>query len=208
MLKGVKRIKYIKFYYISFTIRKMFSKRLIIPQMIKRINYHTNTSSSTPTAYTVFENSPYKNVDFKIEEDMLVKEALNKFTALNIGCLAVTNTNKHIVGVISTHDYIHKVAVLDKDPNKLKIKDICTYNPNIIVVKSEDSLDICINKMVTKDIHHLLIIDYKNYPYNYYNFVGLLSMKDVIKEMLKNNKETITRLYNFNLGKGAFFGNE
>ena len=156
MLKGVKRIKYIKFYYISFTIRKMFSKRLIIPQMIKRINYHTDSYTSSKTAYTVFENSPYKNVDFKIEEDMLVKEALNKFTALNIGCLAVTNTNKHVVGVISTHVYIHKVAVLDKDPNKLKIKDICTYNPNIIVVKSEDSLDICINKMVTKDIHHLL----------------------------------------------------
>ena len=33
-------------------------------------------------------------------------------------------------------------------------------------------------------------------------------MTDIIKEMLKNNNETIARLYNFNLGKGAFFGNE
>lgn len=186
----------------------MFSKRLIKSNLMKRISYHTITSDSTPTAYTVFKNSQYKNVDLKIGEDMFVKDALNKFAALNIGCLAVTNTNKHIVGVISTQDYIHKVSVLDKDPNKLKIKDICTYNPNIIVAKSDDSLDICINKMVTKDIHHLLIIDYKNYPYNYYKFVGLISMKDVIHAMLKNNNEIITRLYNFNLGKGAFFGHE
>ena len=104
----------------NYYTRNMFSKRLIKPNLIKRINYHTITSDSTPTAYTVFENSQYKNVDFKIGEDMLVKDALNKFTELNIGCLAVTNINKHIVGVMSTQDYIHKVAVLDKDPNKLK----------------------------------------------------------------------------------------
>ena len=197
----------------------MFSKKLIIPHLIKRINYHTGNytsiSSFTPTAYSVYENSQYKNVDFKIGEDMPVKEALNKFTVLNIGCLAVTNTNKHVVGVISMHDYIHKVSVLDKDPNKLKIKDICIYNPNIIIAQPEDSLEICINKMLSKNIRHLLILDVKNDPYNYYKtpsdfaygvqslpgifgygvqslqIVGIISMKDVIKEMFKNNKETI-----------------
>lgn len=173
----------------------MFSKRLIVPNLMKRItpsdisygfsllkNYHTGNyiSSTTPTAYTVYENSQYKNIDFKIGEDMFVKEALNKFTVLNIRCLAVTNTNKHVVGVISMHDYIHKVSVLDKDPIKLKIKDICTYTPNIIVAKPDDSLEICINKMLSKDIRHLLILDNKNYK-----FAGLISMKDVIKEMLK-----------------------
>jgi len=196
----------------------MFPKRLIIPQLMKRINYHTGnytSSFSTPTAYTIYENSQYKNVDFKIGEDMSVKEALNKFTILNIGCLAVTNTNKHVVGVISMHDYIHKVSVLNKDPIKLKIKDICIYHPNIIIAKPEDSLDICINKMLLKNIRHLLILDDKNNPYNYsktlsdlaygvqslpgvfgygvqsLQFIGLISMKDVIKEMLKNNKESI-----------------
>ena len=66
--------------------------------------------------------------------------------------MAVTNTNEHVVGVISMHDYIHKVSVLDKDQNKLKIKDICIYHPNIIIANPEDSLEICINKMLSQHL--------------------------------------------------------
>jgi len=39
-------------------------------------------------------------------------------------------------------------------------------------------------------------------------FIGMMSVRDLIKEMMKKDKETITRLSDFNLGKGAFFGSE
>lgn len=54
-----------------------------------------------------------------------------------------------------------------------------------------------------KDIRHLLVIDDKNEE-----FIGMISIKDLIKEIMKNNKDIITRLNDFNLGKGAFFGSE
>jgi hypothetical protein len=59
------------------------------------------------------------------------------------------------------------------------------------------------NKMMFKDIRHLMITDDKNY-----NFVGMISIKDLIKEILKDKTETITRLSDFKIGKGGFFGSE
>jgi len=59
------------------------------------------------------------------------------------------------------------------------------------------------NKMLFKDIRHLLIVDDTNNE-----CIGMISIKDLIKEIMKNNHESITRLSDFNLGKGAFFGSE
>lgn len=155
------------------------------------------------SALAVFQHSCYKKVDFKIPEDSSVSEALKRFSALNVGCLAVTNSEKRVVGVVSKRDYINKVASLDKSHTGLIVKDICTFSPNIIVAKTTDSLDTCMNKMLFKDIRHLLIVDDEN-P----NFVGMLSIKDLIQETMKGHKETVTRLSDFGLGKGAFFGSE
>lgn len=167
----------------------------------------TRSISSIPlesrNAIAVFQNSCYKKVDFRITEDSSVREALRRFSALNVGCLAVTNAEKRVVGVISKRDYINKVASLEKSHAGLFVKDICTFSPNIIVAKTTDSLDTCMNKMLFKDIRHLLIVDDKN-P----NFIGMLSIKDLIKETMKGHKEIITRLSDFGLGKGAFFGSE
>jgi hypothetical protein len=53
--------------------------------------------------------------------------------------------------------------------------------------------------MLFKDIRHLLIMDDKNEE-----FIGMMSVRDLVKEMMKKNEDTITRLSDFKLGKGAF----
>ena len=83
-----------------------------------------------------------------------------------------------------------------------KVKEICTYSP-LIISKKTDSLETCMNKMMFKDIRHLLVVDDKNEE-----FIGMISIKDLIKEIIKKNDDTITRLSDFKLGKGAFFGSE
>jgi len=163
-----------------------------------------STSTISPvSALKVFQNSCYHKIDFKIGEDSSVNEAVNRFTAFNIGCLAVTNKQGNVVGVCSERDFINKVASLGKNGVETKVKDICTYGPKIIVAKQNDSLETCMNKMLFKDIRHLLIVDDTNNE-----CIGMISIKDLIKEIMKNNKESITRLSDFNLGKGAFFGSE
>jgi len=155
------------------------------------------------SALNVFENSCYRKVDFKINEDSNVKDAVVRFAAFNIGCLAVTDKNDKVIGVCSERDYINKVAALDKCMNTMKVKDICSHGPTIIIANKTDSLDDCMNKMMFKDIRHLLVVDDKN-P----DFIGMISIKDLIKEVLKDKTDIITRLSDFKIGKGGFFGSE
>lgn len=126
-----------------------------------------------------------------------------RFTAFNIGCLAVTDASNKVVGVCSERDYINKVAAFGKCDATTKVKDICTYGPNIIIARNDDSIETCMRKMMFKDIRHLLVLDKQTDE-----FVGMISIKDLIKEIMKNNHETITRLSDFKVGKGAFFGSE
>ena len=159
---------------------------------------------TTPvSAIDVFKKSCYHKIDFKINEESSVQEAVNRFTAFNIGCLAVTDKNNKVVGVCSERDFITKVASLRKNSDETKVKEICTYGPNTIIAKKSDSLKTCMNKMMFKDIRHLLVIDDKNQE-----FVGMISIRDLMKEMNDKNHEIITRLTDFKLGKGAYFSSE
>ena len=170
--------------------------------MLLRRNLSSINTIMKTSAMNVFEKSCYHKIDFKINEDAPVKEAIQRFSAFNIGCLAVTNNSNNVVGVCSERDYISKVAALDKNMKDVKVKDICTYSPIIIATK-DDSLDSCMSKMLFKDIRHLLILDDKKDE-----FVGMISIKDLIKEIMKKNNDIITRLSDFKTGKGAFFGSE
>jgi len=170
---------------------------------LQRTSRYFSTSNVPISALNVFQNSCYHKIDFKISEDSNVKEAINRFTAFDIGCLAVTDKDNKVIGVCSERDFITKVASLGKNYNEVKVKDICTYGPKIIIAKKDDSLDACMHKMLFKDIRHLLVIDDKDEE-----FVGMISVKDLIKEIMKKNNDIITRLSDFKVGKGAYFGSE
>lgn len=155
------------------------------------------------TALSVFKNSCYHKIDFKISEEHSARRAVQMFATFNIGCLAVTDTQDSVVGVLSERDYINKIAALDKESTAVRIKDICTYTPNIIIAKKNDTLEQCMNKMLIKDIRHLLVVDDSNN-----DFIGMISIKDVIKEIMRDKDDTITRLTDFKTGKGGYFGSE
>lgn len=163
----------------------------------------SSTLNSSTTAMNVYKKSCYFKIDFKINEEMPVTEAVTRFSAFNIGCLAVTDREEKVVGVFSERDLITKVCAQNKPLDYVKIKDVCTYSPNIIIAKKDDSLELCMSKMMFKDIRHLLVIDDKNEE-----FIGMISIKDLIKEIIKNKTDIITRLSDFKIGKGAYFGSE
>jgi CBS domain containing-hemolysin-like protein len=39
-------------------------------------------------------------------------------------------------------------------------------------------------------------------------FIGMISIKDLIKEIIRDKSEAITRLSDFKIGKGGFFSSE
>ena len=153
------------------------------------------------SALDIYKKSCYYNIDYKINEESDVKEAVTRFTAFNVSCLAVTNNKGQVVGLCTGRDYINKVAAADKQNINVKVKDICTYSPKVIVAKVDDTLETCMSKMLFKNIRHLLIYDKTE-------FIGLISIKDLIKPLIDKNKYVVTKLSDFSMGKGAFFGSE
>jgi len=174
-------------------------------KMFRRILTHPLSQISTEpiSALNVFERSCYHKIDFQIRELAPVQDAVLRFSVFNVGCLAVTNEQNKVVGVFSERDFINRVAAQDKKSDSTLVRDVYTKEPNIIIAKKTDSLETCMNKMMFKDIRHLLVVDDAND-----DFIGMISIKDLIKEINKKNYDTITRLSDFKIGKGAYFGSE
>jgi len=151
------------------------------------------------SAQSAFKRSHYYKVDFKIREDATMFEAVQRFAAYNIGCLAVTNSEGKVIGVVSERDYVTKIALLGKSSKTTKVSEVATTEAQLIVAQKSDSLQVCMQKMLTRDIRHLPMVDEKG------DVIAMLSIKDMIRELAREKKEVISKLQDFALGKGGFY---
>jgi signal-transduction protein with cAMP-binding, CBS, and nucleotidyltransferase domain len=154
---------------------KFVNRSFIHIQNIPNKKFSSNIDLLPVSALDIYKKSCYYNIDYKINEEADVKEAVTRFTAFNVSCLAVTNNKGDVVGICTGRDYINKVAAVDKQNVNVKIKDICTYSPKVLVAKVDDTLETCMTKMLFKNIRHLLIYDKTV-------FIGLISIKDLISD--------------------------
>jgi hypothetical protein len=69
-------------------------------------NFSSNIDLLPVSALNIYKKSCYYNIDYKINEEADVKEAVNRFTAFNVSCLAVTNNKGDVVGICTGRDYI------------------------------------------------------------------------------------------------------
>jgi len=158
-----------------------------------------SSTLANATAKSAWKKSCYYKIDFKIKENANVFEAVQKFSAYNIGCLAVTNTDEKVIGIISERDYISKIALLGRSYKETKVSEICTFEPNLSTAKENDNIQDCMNKMLLRNVRHLLILDQDSK-----DVVGLLSIKDLVKEVMDDKDKIIKTLGEFNIGKGAY----
>ena len=89
-----------------------------------------------------------------------------------------------------------KVALLGKVSKETKVKDIATRKANVITASADESIESSMEKMMTKSIRHLPIVDGEN-------LVGIVSIKDLIKEVKADREKTIKDLSEMALGKGG-----
>jgi CBS domain-containing protein len=108
----------------------------------------------------------------------------------------------NISGVVSERDYVNKMALLGRDSKETRVKEISTKSANLITATPHDSVDGCMQKMLSKDIRHLPLLDDDG------KVVGILSIKDLVKAVVQHQEETIKILSDFALGRGGHFGSE
>ena len=107
-----------------------------------------------------------------------------------------------MTGVVSERDYICKIALLGRTSKETPIKEISTRGPNIITADTDESVEDCMEKMMSKGIRHLPILDKQK------NVIGMISIKDLVKTVVQNKEETIKVLSDFVTGKGGHFGSD
>jgi len=129
---------------------------------------------------------------FGIAPDATVYDALTLLAKHNSGALLVMN-GKEMVGIVSERDCVRKVDLKGKSASDTKISEIMTAN--VISVNCDQPLEECEALMMEKSIRHLPVYDGDE-------LVGLLSVRDVMREMIEMQKTMLSELERYITGGG------
>ena len=127
---------------------------------------------------------------YTIAPEVTVLEALTMMAKHNIGALLVMSGGK-TVGIVSERDCIRKVELMGRSAKDTKISDIMTSE--LITVQCDQPLEECMELMIEKSIRHLPVHDGDE-------LVGLLSVRDVLKEVIEVQQMMLTQLERYITG--------
>lgn len=115
---------------------------------------------------------------FSITSDQTLLDAAKQMNECNIGALLVMNKGS-LVGIITERDIVKNAAKESKECKDVKISD--SMSTNLLVVKPGDDLDYVMAIMIQNNIRHTPVVEESG-------LVGLLSMRDVVRVLVKNLK--------------------
>lgn len=119
-----------------------------------------------------------------IHSEATVFEALEIMMKYNISAILIIEDDQ-LAGIFTERDYARKVILQGKSSKKIQIKDAMTPSP--VVISPADTLDHCMALMTDKHIRHLPVKDDGQ-------IVGMVSIGDVVKFIIEDQKETIKNL--------------
>ena len=117
-----------------------------------------------------------------------VRQALNIMSEKNIGAIIVVDNNDFPVGIFSERDYARKIILKGKSSKDTLLDEVMTKE--LITVTRDYKIDQCMEIMNEKRIRHLPVLENKK-------IVGIISIGDVLKIMIKEQKELIDHLQKF-----------
>ena len=120
-----------------------------------------------------------------------VLRALEIMADVDVGALLVLD-GKQLVGVFSERDYARKVILQGKASRHTLVSEVMTGK--VICVAPERTLEECMAIMTEKHIRHLPVLDDNQMV------IGIVSIGDVVKEMVSQQKFIIGQLENYITG--------
>lgn len=128
---------------------------------------------------------------WSVESDRSVYEALQIMAEKDIGALLVVDEGK-LVGIFSERDYARKVILHGKSSKETLVGEIMT--PRVFYIHPEQSLEDCMALMTEKHVRHLPVLDGER-------LVGVISIGDVVKAIISEQKFVIEQLENYITGE-------
>ena len=121
-------------------------------------------------------------------KDQSVMQALTLMSEKNIGAIIIVDNNDFPIGIFSERDYARKIILKGKSSKDTLLDEVMTKE--LITVTRDYKIDQCMEIMNEKRIRHLPVLENKK-------IVGIISIGDVLKIMIKEQKELIDHLQKF-----------
>ena len=126
-----------------------------------------------------------------ISKDQNVKQALILMSEKNIGAIIVVDNNGFPIGIFSERDYARKIILKGKSSKDTLLDEVMTKE--LITVTRDCKIEQCMEIMIEKKIRHLPVLEDKK-------IVGIVTIGDLLKIMVKEQKELIDHLQKFITG--------
>ena len=123
---------------------------------------------------------------YSISKDASVLEAIKSMAEKGIGALLVLE-NEKLIGIITERDYAKKIILAGKS-EKTKVSEIMTKD--VLYVELDETVEECMALIIDKKIRHLPVISKDK-------LVGILSIRDLVKSMIENQKFIISQLEHY-----------
>nr|WP_288833920.1 CBS domain-containing protein [uncultured Flavobacterium sp.] len=130
---------------------------------------------------------------YSIVSTITVFEALRIMGERNVGAVLVIEDNV-LKGILSERDYARKIALKNKSSRDTLVHEI--MDTNLVTVKPTDKLDYCMDLITNKRIRHLPVVQDNQ-------VVGVISIGDLVKTIMENQKHTIDYLDSYIAGTKA-----
>jgi len=125
---------------------------------------------------------------YTISKDQSVMQALILMSEKNIGAIIIVDNNDFPIGIFSERDYARKIILKGKSSKDTLLDEVMTKE--LITVTRDYKIEQCMEIMNEKRIRHLPVLENKK-------IVGIISIGDVLKIMIKEQKELIDNLQKF-----------
>jgi len=123
-----------------------------------------------------------------ISKDQNVKQALILMSEKNIGAIIIEDNNGFPIGIFSERDYARKIILKGKSSKDTLLDEVMTKE--LITVTRDYKIEQCMEIMIEKKIRHLPVLEDKK-------IVGIVSIGDLLKIVVKEQKELIDHLQKF-----------
>ena len=121
-----------------------------------------------------------------------VLETLLMMTEKAVGALVVVEGDQ-IAGIISERDFIHSIA--EKERCVLNTVVLEYMTTTVLTVSPDQSIEDCMQLMTDKHIRHLPVVENGK-------LVGMISIGDIVKDIISSEKSRINALENYIEGRG------
>lgn len=145
---------------------------------------------STITVRQILDRKGYHV--WTIESHSPVIDALRVMAEKNIGALLVFEQDK-ITGIFSERDHARKLDLLGKNASSTLVKEVMT--DHVLGVPLDRKVEECLVLMSGKFVRHLPVVDDDQ------KVVGVISIGDIVKEMIAEQDFVIDQLVNYITGE-------